>query len=68
MKYVSPKEAARQLGVHPGSLRRWENEGKIKAVKTPGGQRRYSIEDIQRARGETPEDKIVLYARVSTGG
>ena len=59
-KHVTPSEAARILGVHTGTLRRWENEGKIKAIKTPGGQRRYILP------GESKSVKTVLYARVST--
>ena len=39
-------EAARLLGVHIGTLRRWDNEGKLKAARTPGGQRRYRKSDI----------------------
>jgi excisionase family DNA binding protein len=37
---MNPKlsEAAKQLGVHPVTLRRWADEGKIKiGGKTPGG-------------------------------
>lgn len=49
MKYVRPKEAASILGVAVSSLRRWEEKCKIKAIKTPSGQRRYSIEEIEQA-------------------
>ncbi len=38
-KYVTPKEAANTQGVSVSSLRRWEKEGKIKAIRTPGAQR-----------------------------
>ncbi|WP_448561889.1 MerR family DNA-binding transcriptional regulator, partial [Trichothermofontia sp.] len=41
--YVPPKEAAQALGVSERTLRRWEAAGKIKAIKTPSGQRRYDI-------------------------
>lgn len=43
-------KAAALLGVHPNTLRRWEREGKIAAARTPGGHRRYSIEEINRLR------------------
>lgn len=59
-KYVTPSEAAEYYGVHVGTLRRWENEGKIKAYKTPGGQRRYILPD------DDESEVIILYARVST--
>ncbi|MDH6100459.1 zinc ribbon domain-containing protein [Anabaenopsis sp. FSS-46] len=45
MHHVTPKEAAKILGVHVSSLRRWENEGKLKAIRTPGGQRRFILEN-----------------------
>lgn len=45
------KEAARFLGVHPATLRRWDKEGKLKAVRIGSrrevGDRRYRLEDIQ---------------------
>ncbi|WP_083305022.1 MerR family DNA-binding transcriptional regulator [Moorena producens] len=40
---MSPKEAARRLGVSIDSLRRWEAAGKIQAIRTPSGQRRFDI-------------------------
>lgn len=63
MKYVTPKEAAQNLGVSVSSLRRWEAEGKVKSIRTPGGQRRYCIEEY-----ESEGKSIVCYARVSTHG
>jgi len=42
-KYVSPSQAARTLGVNERTLRRWEEAGKIKAFRTPGGKRPYDI-------------------------
>ena len=54
-------EAAEYYGVHVGTLRRWENEGKVKAYKTPGGQRRYILSDDDDIRSN-----LILYARVST--
>ena len=45
------KEAAHLLSVHPATLRRWDNEGKLKAVRIGTrrkvGDRRYRPEDIQ---------------------
>ncbi|NEQ41868.1 MAG: MerR family DNA-binding transcriptional regulator, partial [Okeania sp. SIO3I5] len=51
MKYVRPKEAASILRVAVSSLRRWDEVGKIKAIKTPSGHRRYSIAEIEQAGG-----------------
>jgi hypothetical protein len=36
-KYVKPKTAAGMLGVHVRTLVKWEQEGKIQAIKTPSG-------------------------------
>ena len=66
---VSIKEAARELGVWPETLRRWEAEGKIEPpMRTPGGRRRY---DLARLRGLAPHKapssrQTILYARVSS--
>ncbi len=61
MKYVTPRKAAESLGVSISTLRRWDKEGKIKSIRTPGGQRRFCIEEYEEA-----EKPVVLYARVST--
>lgn len=47
---VSISEAAKVLGVSASTLRRWESEGKIRPARTLGGQRRYSLEELQRIR------------------
>ena len=44
---ISPKIAAKILGVTPDCIRNWENYKKIKCVKTIGGHRRYKLVDIQ---------------------
>ena len=43
------RDAALMLGVNPETLRRWDRDGKLVAVKvSKRGDRRYKIEDIQR--------------------
>lgn len=66
MQHVTPREAAKILGVHVSSLRRWENEGKLKAIRTPGGQRRFILEEIEKAAGVPRAVRTVCYGRVST--
>ncbi|MBI4187468.1 MAG: MerR family transcriptional regulator [Chloroflexi bacterium] len=44
---VSISEASQALGVSEATLRQWTDEGKIKAFITPGGHRRYSVEDLK---------------------
>ena len=62
--YVTPGEAARILGVCDRTLRYWEEQGKITAIRTAGGQRRYDITTY--TTGATEDRVIILYARVSS--
>lgn len=41
-------QAARYLGVHPGTLRRWADHGEIPVILTPGGHRRFPLADLQQ--------------------
>lgn len=66
MQHVTPKEAAKILGVHVSSLRRWENEGKLRAIRTPGGQRRFILEEVEKVAGVPRTVRTVCYGRVST--
>jgi excisionase family DNA binding protein len=69
MPYVTPREAANALGVNPRTLARWSEDGKIKAIKTEAGQRRYDIAEYLKQKSGTTElarRSTVLYARVST--
>ncbi len=45
---VSISEASHVLGVSEAALRQWTDSGKIKAFITPGGHRRYSMEDLKK--------------------
>lgn len=43
------REAALLLGVNPETLRRWDRDGILVAIKVgKRGDRRYKIEDIQK--------------------
>ena len=66
MQHVTPKEAAKILGVHVSSLRRWENEGKLRAIRTPGGQRRFVLEEVEKVAGMPRTIRTICYGRVST--
>lgn len=66
-------QAAKQLGVHPDTLRRWANDGKIQiAGTTPGGQRLFDLSEISQVI-KSPTNRIlaqdkltIAYARVSS--
>lgn len=47
-EWLSLKKAAEQLAVHPTTLRRWADSGKIPVMVTPGGHRRFAADDIAR--------------------
>jgi excisionase family DNA binding protein len=46
--YLTPHEAAERLMVSPVTLRHWSLEGKLDFVTTPGGHRRYALEEVER--------------------
>jgi len=67
---VSISKAAKILGVSEITLRRWDEEGRLVAIKTEGGHRRY---DLAKIRPETVHKfdsadnrKTIAYARVSS--
>jgi Predicted site-specific integrase-resolvase len=65
-KYTSPNETAQYFGVCLHTLRRWEKDGKIQAIRTPSGQRRYDIASYTGISKERTQRAIIAYARVSS--
>ena len=45
-KLLTLKETEQLLNVSKSTLQRWDNNGKLKAVRTEGGHRRYKQSDI----------------------
>ena len=43
---LSTSEAARHLGVSLSTIRRWSDAGHLHGSRTPGGQRRFTIEQL----------------------
>ena len=43
---LTASQAARHLGVSISTLRRWSDAGHVEASRTPGGQRRFSVEQL----------------------
>src|SRR5437870_4418338 len=43
---LSTSQAARELGVSLGTIRRWADMGYLKSYRTPGGQRRFNPDQI----------------------
>lgn len=61
-KWLSLKDAAKVLGVHPSTVRLWSNKGILPTHKTQGGHRRYKqveislwAESSDRSNGIEPE-------------
>jgi putative resolvase len=57
MKLLTISEAARELGVHPNTLRGWVDRGLVPAVRLPSGHRRFEPEQIERIKREMYEGK-----------
>jgi len=66
------KEASEYLHVHTDTMRRWDNDGTLKALKTEGGHRRYRKEDLDTYLGLKVEKEkinetiVATYSRVSS--
>jgi molybdopterin-binding protein len=56
-------QAAELIGVSVETLRRWEEQGRLRAVRTAGGQRRIPVVEVTRLLAErrpaTPQRPIV---------
>ena len=66
---VTISRASEILGVAKSTLRRWEKEGKLEAVRTEGGHRRYDLSRISPTElhlFNLDLRKTVAYARVSS--
>lgn len=67
MALLRLKAAAEVLGVHPVTLRRWADEGRVPVVR-PGRERRFRTEELERFMGLAPRAvprREALYVRVS---
>ena len=72
-KLLTLKETEELLNVSKSTLQRWDNSGKLIALRTEGGHRRYKLSDIEKILGvvnnkeEVNKEIIVAtYARCST--
>lgn len=65
--FYTPKQLSKLLRVSPQALKNWENNGKIRAVRTNGGHRRYIIPTTSQLYTDTQQPrKQFIYARVSS--
>ncbi|WP_228036951.1 MerR family DNA-binding transcriptional regulator [Cuspidothrix issatschenkoi] len=61
MAYIPLRKAVEFLGLHPNTLRRYADEGKIKSIKNPAGQRLYDVESY--IRGDSIRTPTICYCR-----
>lgn len=51
-RLLTLKETGKLLNVSKQTLQRWDNSGKLIAIRTEGGHRRYKLSDIEKILGE----------------
>ncbi|WP_053958311.1 MerR family DNA-binding transcriptional regulator [Sulfobacillus thermosulfidooxidans] len=64
-QWLTIGQAAQRLGVSPQTLRRWERQGKIHAVRSPTNRRLYAMPEVQRLLSPVSSARCVIYARVT---
>ncbi len=63
--WLSLDEAAKRLSVHPTTLREWADKGRIRAIRTPGGHRRFSEADVMELGSVAkPDLSLLMHATV----
>jgi len=56
--YLTLKEASEKLGVHPNTLRNWEQKGLVRLARLPGDRnRRVPVSEIERLEREMARDR-----------
>jgi excisionase family DNA binding protein len=60
---LTPAELGRIMRIEPRQIMRWAQEGRIRFTRTPGGHRRYFLEDVLIwQRGEVPDGWVMRVA------
>ena len=70
-KLLTTAEVAQRLSVTKWTLRRWDDSGKLPAIRTKGGHRRYRESDINNYLGiqveqQQRKEAVAAYIRVSS--
>jgi excisionase family DNA binding protein len=60
-------QAASYLGVSAASLRKWSNDGLVPVFRTPGGQRRFAVKDLDDFMQSMRQPSSVAVHRVGRG-
>jgi excisionase family DNA binding protein len=67
IRLLNVGRAAAYLGVSAASLRKWSNDGLVPVYRTPGGQRRFAIEDLDEFMQSMREPGRVAVPRLGRG-
>ncbi len=54
---IEPEEAAEMLGVHPSTVARWSDVGRLWRTFTRGGHRRYDRAEVRALKRELEAEK-----------
>ena len=57
-RLLTPAEVAAMLRVDPKTVTRWARAGKITAIRTLGGHRRYRASEVRALLGGTPPGSV----------
>lgn len=63
---LTPGEVAELLRVDVKTVARWAKEGRLAAIRTPGGHRRYSVLQVNSMRAIVAEHETALSAHQVT--
>ena len=55
-RLLTPSEVAQMFRVNPKTVTRWARAGKLTAIRTLGGHRRFRASEIERALREMSEE------------
>ena len=55
---LTPAEVAAMFRVDPKTVTRWAKAGKLSAVRTLGGHRRYSEDEVRGLLGGVPTPRV----------
>ena len=66
-KFMRVQEAANMIGVSGTTLRRYVRQGKVEDLRSPSGQRIFTMDSIQHLLPRAPQYATVFYVRSSDG-
>lgn len=64
---LTPKQVAEAFCVDPKTVSRWARDGKIKAVRTPGGHHRFRFSEVQALVDFDNQEEEVLPTEGAAG-